>query len=542
MSTVNEQLTVTQPLSRPGVHMVARIGGALFALTLSLTISAPVWAAAYFVDPVSGSDANAGTSQALPWKSVPGMSGSTSWGSVTSTSKVAAGSTIDIKAGATFTGKRWLIDATYYMTGTSTNRTTIRVSATWGSGNVVIDGTGATVPAYNGGVQLSSNMNYITLTGVDATRRIEIKNYSGHAGILFYQSGGPSARANWNEFKWFDVHHNSTNGIATDWQDNLLLQDGLTHHNGAVEGAAAGSSKNGAGALLGDAADAGGNNVIVRRVKAYYNGVDAKQNDGSTSIGFQQTGSMNLLFDSCEAYGNGRDGFDGGRADNAGNSSITFVNNYSHDNGEDGFGLNSGPTGNVVAQHINTIAARNKQANWTTYDGAHLELYNSVGIGSPFNFQAFASYSGWPVPTLKIRNSYLRVLSGARQIQYYNLPAGYPTFDSDYNIWAPNAANSEAWDNDTTGKTYANPPTWKGAHDKIGIANVQAFVNIANDDYHLADSTGPANKAGIAITTPTQALTDAAGVLRANPPDIGAYQFGSVATVLAPPGNLRVVP
>jgi hypothetical protein len=544
MSTVNDQSTKVQPSSKSRVRKAHL--GALLALALS--ISAPAWATTYFVDPASGNDANAGTSQSAPWKTVPGMSGASSWGAISSGNKVPAATTIEIKAGSTFTGKRWLIDTTYYQAGTSTGRTTIRVSPTWGSGNVVLDGSGASVPAYNGGVQISSDMHYITLTGVDSTRRIEIKNYSGHAGILLYHRGGPSTRAKWNEFKWFDVHHNSTNGIATDWQDNSLLQDGLTHHNGAVEGG--GASTNGAGALIGDAADAGGSNNIIRRVKAYSNGINARPNDGSTSIGFQQTGSVNLLFDSCEAYGNGRDGFDGGRADNAGDSSVTFVNTYSHDNGEDGFGLNSGPTGNVVAKHVNTIAARNKQANWTTYDGAHLEVYNSVGIGAPYNFHAFASYSGWPVPTIKIRNSYLGVLSGGRQVHYYNQQAaGYPKFDSNYNIWVPNASNSEAWDDDGTGKTYAAPPSWRGAQDKIGIANVQAFINFGNDDFHLA-SVGPAVKAGESLSLLGTLLgslldllsKDKDGKTRTSPPDIGAYQYGTATpSALSPPTNLRVV-
>jgi hypothetical protein len=507
--------------------MTQRFTKAFALLTaLGLGWQADAWSATYYVDPAVGSDANAGTAQAAPWKTVPGMSGASSWGAVTSGNKVAAGTMIEVKAGSTFTGKRWLIDTTYYATGTATARTTIRVSPTWGTGNVVVDGTGVSVPQYNGGVQISSGINYLTISGADATKLIEIRKYNGHAGILWYQS--PGGRAKFNEFIWFDVHHNTSAGFGNDWQDNMLVQDGLAHDNVT-------------GLLIGDADDAGGSNNVYRRVKAYNNGVGAQQNDGSLSIGFQQTGSVNALFDTCEAYGNGRDGFDGGRADNAGDSSVTFLNSYSHDNGEDGFGLNSGPSGNVVAKHINTIAARTKQANWTTYDGAHLEIYNSVGIGSPYNFHAFASYSGWPVPTHKIRNSYLRVLSGARQIHYYNQGAGYPTFDSDYNIWAPNAANSEAWDDDGTGKTYSAPPSWKGAHDKIGIANVQAFVNTATDDYHVA-STGPAVNAGVYITTPSEVLTDRGGLLRPNPPDIGVYQFGGSQAALLAPTNLRVLP
>lgn len=176
---------------------------------------ADAWSATYYADPAVGSDANAGTVQTAPWKSVPGMSGASSWGAVTSGNKVAAGSVIDVKAGSTFTGKRWLIDTTYYATGTASARTTIRVSPTWGTGNVVVDGTGASVPQYNGGVQISSGINYLTITGADATKRIEIRKYNGHAGILWYQS--PGGRANFNEFKWFDVHHNTSAGFGNDW-------------------------------------------------------------------------------------------------------------------------------------------------------------------------------------------------------------------------------------------------------------------------------------------------------------------------------------
>src|SRR4051794_3243724 len=121
MSTINEEPTMT----RPNDNSVVFKACLNIVLTFMLAISEQVWAAGYFVDPVTGSDSNAGTSQSAPWKSIPGMSGATAWGSVTSGNKVPAGSSIDIKAGSIFTGKRWLVDTTYYQSGTSTNRTTI---------------------------------------------------------------------------------------------------------------------------------------------------------------------------------------------------------------------------------------------------------------------------------------------------------------------------------------------------------------------------------------------------------------------------------
>ncbi len=508
----------------------------LLVVALELT-PASAFSATFYVDPAVGNDTNAGSSQSAPWKSVPGMTGASSWGSFSSGNKVPAGTVIEIKAGATFSGKRWLIDSTYYQSGTASSPITIRVSPSWGSGNVVIDGRGASVPTWNGGIQVT-NMNYIIVTGVNGTRRIEIKNYSAHAGIMHYSSGGGSTRGTGNQLKWFECHHSAKYCASNVWQDSLLYEDGIAHDNGALEGG--GTPTNGTGIIMGDAADATGNNNIIRRVVSYDNGKGARTNDGSVSFGFHITGGVNTIFDSCEAYGNGRDGFDGGRADNAGNASMTFINSYSHDNREDGFGLNSGPTGNVTAIHINTIAARNGQANWTVYDGAHIELYHSAGRASSANFHAFSSYSGWPKPTLKLRNSYFST-SGSVQIQYYNPgPNGYPVFDSNYNLWVPGSANSEKVDN-ATAATYASPPSWKGANDKFGTTYTQAFISIATDNYRLADNTGPANNVGTYLTAPAGVNVDRNGVARSNPPDIGPFGSGTSSGSLSAPTNLRVL-
>lgn len=486
----------------------------------------------YFVDPSAGNDSNAGTSTGAAWATLPGWGSTTTHGAFTSGNKIPVGSVIEIKAGTTLTGQRWIVNSTYFaQPANSGQRITVQVSSSWGSGNFVIDGTGATVPAFNGGIQIAS-MSYITITGADATRRFVWKNYTAPSGMLWYQGSGTegnSTRDSFNELKWFEVHHCTGYGLDNYFNADYLYQDGLAHDCGAVEGQPAGKSS---GIILGDTADGAGERGIIRRVRSYNNGLAATANDGSVSFGIQQTGGKSLRYEDCEWDHNGRDGSDNGRADNAGNSDITFVNNFSHDNGEDGFGLNSGPTGTVTAIHINTTSCRNGQANWTTYDGAHVELYNCLGFGGTM-FHAFVSTPAFsPVPTIKTRNCYFR--TSGLMFHYYQPTNGRPTIDTDYCLWVPNASNSQTFDDDAS-STFASPITtgWtRGAHDHTGIAFAQAFINTATDDYHLADSTGTCNNTGLDLSnTPTGVNTDKDSVARSSPPDIGPYEFGPPATL-----------
>ena len=89
---------------------------------------------------------------------------------------------------------------------------------------------------------------------------------------------------------------------------------------------------------------------------------------------------------------------------------------------------------------------------------------------------------------------------------------------------------------------YNSPPGWKGANDKFGTAYIQAFINLTADNYHVANNTGPANKAGIYLTSPTGVNIDRDGVARNNPPDIGPFGFGTGSgSALTPPTNLRIL-
>ena len=489
-----------------------------FAALLFGLLPLEISAGTFYVDSATGSDRNSGLTKTSAWKSIPGMDGANRWGTFNSENKVPAGTTIEIKAGALFSGKRWVIDKTFFQSGTTTSPVTIRVSASWGSGNVVIDGRGAVVPKWLGGVQITE-LNYIVIAGADALRRIEIKNYLAHANILHYNRSNNGAAVG-NQLKWFDCHHSSNYCVDNSWQDNLLYEDGIAHDNGALEGDIA---KQGTGIIMGDVNDATGKNNIVRRVISYRNGSNSRSNDDSMSFGFQITGGEGTQFESCEAFENGRDGFDAGRVDNSGDASMTFINTYSHDNHEDGFGLSSGPTGNVRAIHINTIASNNGQANWTVYDGAHIEIYHAAALASAANFHTFRTYPDWPAANIKIRNSYLSTSAGAVQIKYYKLVEnGNSKFDSDYNVWVPNAFDKEFFDNYKL-SNYSIPPNWRGTHDKFGIAFLEEILSLSAQNPGITKNGRKIRNRGIYLSSPNGVNIDRHGIARAHFPSIGPF-------------------
>ena len=77
-----------------------------------------------------------------------------------------------------------------------------------------------------------------------------------------------------------------------------------------------------------------------------------------------------------------------------------------------------------------------------------------------------------------------------------------------------------------------------GTHDVYGTAADPNFVSAASsvfagNDYHLQAGSIAIN-AGTYLTTPAAVLNDFAGAVRANPPEIGAYEFFGVAPTPTP--------
>src|SRR5262249_10497989 len=84
-----------------------------FGLIVALSWLTPACATGYYVDPVTGTNTNNGTSPRTPWQNPPGTrtannSGfiSSAWGAITTSAKVRCGDVILLKGGATQTSQK----------------------------------------------------------------------------------------------------------------------------------------------------------------------------------------------------------------------------------------------------------------------------------------------------------------------------------------------------------------------------------------------------------------------------------------------------
>jgi hypothetical protein len=501
------------------------------------------WAATYYVDPVSGSDANPGTSQTSAWRTLPGTrtasdSGyvTSAWGSITSSNKIRAGDTIYLKAGTSHTsanGGRIVFDSTYYSNGTSASPISVRVSPSWGTGNFTINGTGMSIPTYFG--MLFIKTNYLTLSGADVNRRLVVKNASVSQGynILVYGSSG--THSNGVVIDYADVSNGPYGNIGVGYSDNGIIRNSLIHDSKET------------GIQMGLAADIPNTGWTLQDLDVYNNG---QTTTGMENLphGVQIVGSFNVTVLRVKSHGNRRDGFDFGSAaaNNNGSMSAVVVDSTSYNNGEDGFGCNGG-TGVVKVDYVNVISFNNGASGWQIYDGPTVGIYNSIahsnGNGSNFggNILTYTD-SGYPPPQITLRNNIFYKPKRFAQIGSYNSPGGNPVINSDYNIYVPRSSDGETgfdypWG---TYRNYTSPPAFIGPHDKLGLAYDPGFVasasttNFDSNNYHPSSASSSVSNAGVALPGIPQAAKDRDGHVRGNPPDIGPYEYGNVAT-LAPP-------
>jgi hypothetical protein len=234
------------------------------ALVAFLCSAPEAGAVTYFVDPSGGSNANNGTSPSTPWMNPPGTMasgggafyGNARWGAITgstSTSnagRIQCGDVILLRPGRTFTSANsgsWCFASSssqtsncsgapwFYSTGCESNPITIKIATPtdWSgvptTGHVDFDGTGVTpigAPDYNAIVNFS-RVNGLHILGVDANRRLRVRNSSG-CGFLFLNTfnGGPP---NTNTvLDWFEAQ-NTDSGICFGGHDNYRISNGIIH-------------------------------------------------------------------------------------------------------------------------------------------------------------------------------------------------------------------------------------------------------------------------------------------------------------------------
>ena len=152
------------------------------ALVLACTVlSESAFSATYYVDPAAGSDSNPGTSQTAAWAHIPGDPSGGNFPVIN------GGDTIYIKSGATFNlSRQLLIDSSHYNGGSASSPITIARLTSWGSGNVVFNGSNTSLGQYSALIQVT-NVSYLTLDG-GSSQGFDVQNSTNRG----FEADGPS--------------------------------------------------------------------------------------------------------------------------------------------------------------------------------------------------------------------------------------------------------------------------------------------------------------------------------------------------------------
>lgn len=499
-------------------------------------------AAIYFVDLDAGNDSNNGTSTSTPWLNLPGTRnvGDTAY---LNTQSIAAGDTIYIKAGTTHNsskGGRILIDSTYYNNGTSGNYISIQVSDTWGSGNVTINGTGITVPTYWGLISIYSR-SYITIQGT-STNRLVVQN-SSQMGLQ--ATGTSGTHTTGLKLRYMDFNTNSGySGCDFAWSNNFEVRDCTASFN-QYKGFSSGADND-------ESCDSGKYYDCISHDNGQAGG------SGASLHGFGLYAGTNMEYWRCEAYNNGRDGFDFGTTSNTNNVSVKVVNCLSHNNGEDGFALNGGPSGQRTGYYINCISYNNGAGGFMFYSGGVTAyVYHCLAASNSSNLQAYDEDTGSNDVVVYLKNTLLyknTSLYGNIRGYYSYHPLG-TKFYMDYNMYnqltaatfATIVENSVYYTFNYNGPS--RPTGWNHEanaflpntsldDDHSGWNQDPAFLNFTTHDFHPTSSSWSVGR-GIYISDVVEAQTDKDGRPRSNPPTIGPYEYSSGRP--NPPTALRII-
>jgi len=334
--------------------------GVIFTIASKAAVAS---AATYFVDFDSGNDANDGLSRTTSWRNVPGtrnlsssgwVSGNTGWRALL------PGDTIAIKSGTTHDsgkGGRILIDSSWYGNGTASNPITIKRDSTWGSGQIVINGLGMTVPnwqalldiqgrdyividgALDGGIKLQNSAYYGLQTSgnYNTIRYIEAYN-SVWANILATSANYPTSYILGTKIDHVIAHKTNAND---DWAANIYLN----YADGAV----------------------------VTHAIAY------DSNLGSDGIHLGSCKNSWVL--DCTVYGNGEQGVDiskdGDHKNRDDAYDVTVRNCVGHDNYKQNFDVNSGARRTYFINDAawNVTETETGDGNFQVYEGGDRSFF-----------------------------------------------------------------------------------------------------------------------------------------------------------------------
>ena len=434
-----------------------------FCITLLGLLGLSAHAATYYVDPVAGNDDNSGTSRSQPWRSIPGSRTvddanwlRDNWGAVSLKRKIAAGDNIEIKAGSVISKKysgRLLIDSQFYDNGTSDERITLRVSSDWGSGAVIFDASGMSVPEYQGGLQINS-VNYFSVLGKDSTQRFVITQ-SPVWGLMSRGTIGEHQRG--LRVRFVELAHAHTGGMNVSYSDHWLIDSSVSHDNGDIGFAVGG---------INDERTIGGE---FRYSQAYKNGA---LGSGGVRHGFGVWAAEELTFQHCVAHNNKRDGFDFGSVTNTNDTSVTVIASFAYENGEDGFAANGGTGSNQVI-YRDSLSQRNFQAGWHIYDGVSVTIENSAAVSNGYkrhfggNFMVYGETN-----PAQVHISDTVGYQPGRHANIYSFESkGQATvIRSNNNIFVPRNGDSDVFAETPYGRrhSYQMQPDWLSVSDLVG--------------------------------------------------------------------------
>ena len=190
--------------------------GVIFVTCLFVLLSFQIAiAATYYIDYVSGSDSNSGTSTSTPWKYAPGMYG---W---TGTATVSSGDTIILKGGVTWS----FTSTTSFLWVLPTSGLTIqggqRLGTPWGTGYPILDGTGSTTE--RSGIYMSGKAN-ITIDGIEVYNTYYATTAGAGTGINF---SGLSSGLEIKNCYLYLTGNQSILGGPTDGTETIKIHDNI---------------------------------------------------------------------------------------------------------------------------------------------------------------------------------------------------------------------------------------------------------------------------------------------------------------------------
>jgi hypothetical protein len=399
-------------------------------------------AATYYVDFDSGNDSNNGVSITTAWRNLPGTCSTATSSSLNCTNlnthNIAAGDTIEIKAGTTHDstdGGRIHIASNYYANGTSSSPITIKASTTWGSGQIVIDGTGISLPPWRGlfdiydrdyividgsvtdGILLR-NSNSVAIWGTYTpssnhtvgwtVKNLKIYN-SGGAGLLFYHGAGEASGYAISGIVIDTVNCDTTRGngdgdgcIEVWYANNVIIQ------NCTATNACNGVANSCDGIHLGNV-----NTALIQNNITYNNGEQGIDISKGVKVGRDDV--YNILVRNNISYNNYKMNYDA----NSGARDIYFINNQSKKSygGESGDGLFSlYQSGERIFFINNTSIGGTGWGYQFSWDGAtadmasgsgakQIGIINSISTGSSYQSVYVSSASSGYDFNLNVYNS-----------------------------------------------------------------------------------------------------------------------------------------